>query len=53
MLKKFEIEGFKSFENKFILDLSKAHNYDSNRETVDNSIILWIWGESRGYDIRV
>lgn len=38
MLKKFEVEGFKSFENKFTLDLSKAHNYDSNRETVDNSI---------------
>ena len=40
MLKKFEIEGFKSFENKFILDLSKANDYYSNRETVDNSIIL-------------
>lgn len=38
MLKKFDVEGFKSFENKFTLDLSKAHNYDSNRETVDNSI---------------
>lgn len=40
MLKKFEIEGFKSFENKFTLDLLKANDYDSNRETVDNSIIL-------------
>lgn len=39
MLKKFEIEGFKSFENKFTLDLSKANNSDYNREIVDNGII--------------
>ena len=39
MLKKFEVEGFKSFENKFTLDLAKANNYDYNRETVDNGII--------------
>ena len=39
MLKKFDVEGFKSFENKFTLDLSKAHNYYSNREIVDNGII--------------
>ena len=38
MLKKFEVEGFKSFENKFTLDLSKTHSHDSNREIVDNGI---------------
>lgn len=39
MLKKFEVEGFKSFENKFTLDLSKSNDSDYNREIVDNSRI--------------
>ena len=39
MLKKFEVKGFKSFENKFTLDLAKAYNDNSNIETVDNGII--------------
>ena len=39
MLKKFEVEGFKNFENKFTLDLSKAHNYDFNKEMVENSTV--------------
>ena len=39
MLKKFEVEGFKNFENKFTLDLSKAHNYDFNKEMVENNIV--------------
>ena len=39
MLKKFEVQGFKNFENKFTLDLSKAHNYDFNKEMVEDSTV--------------
>ena len=39
MLKKFEVEGFKNFENKFTLDLSKANNYDFNKEMVEHNIV--------------
>lgn len=39
MLKKFEVERFKNFENKFTLDLSKAHNYDFNKEMIENSTV--------------
>lgn len=39
MIKKFEVEGFKNFEKKFTLDLSKAQNYDFSKEMVEGNIV--------------
>lgn len=39
MIEKFEVSGFKNFENKFILDLSKAKNYDFNKNLIEDKTI--------------
>lgn len=39
MIEKFEISGFKNFENKYTLDLSNGKNYDFNKNLVENKII--------------
>ncbi|TDS92941.1 hypothetical protein EDF84_112113 [Erwinia rhapontici] len=39
MLKKFEVCGFRGFENNFTLDLEQKKNYEFNKESVNNGII--------------
>ncbi|NLB48420.1 MAG: ATP-binding protein [Erysipelotrichia bacterium] len=39
MLKKFSVENFKSFQNKFVLDLSKPGNYAFNQDCVRNEVV--------------
>ena len=39
MLRKFSVENFKGFQNKFVLDLSKPGNYAFNEECVKNGVV--------------
>jgi AAA15 family ATPase/GTPase len=39
MLKRFEVENFKNFKDKFVFDLSGVKNYDFNKECVENGIV--------------
>lgn len=38
MLKRFEVENFKNFKDKFVFDLSETKNYEFNKECVKNGI---------------
>ncbi len=39
MLKRFEVEGFKNFEKKIIIDFSDVHDYKFNTECVTNGLL--------------
>lgn len=39
MLKRFEVEGFKNFEKKIIIDFSDVHDYKFNTECITNDIL--------------
>lgn len=39
MLTKFSVENYKSFNKKITMDLTKAHDYDFNREAIKNGVI--------------
>lgn len=39
MLKKFSVENFKSFEGKFVFDLSNPGNYEFSSECIRNNIV--------------
>lgn len=39
MLRKFSVENFKSFEEKFVFDLSKPGNYEFSSECVENGVV--------------
>lgn len=39
VLTKFSVENYKSFNQKITLDLTKAHDYDFNREAVKDGIV--------------
>ena len=39
MLTKFSVENYKSFNKKITLDLTKAHDYDFNKEAIKNGIV--------------
>ena len=39
MLTKFSVENYKSFNKKVTLDLTKAHDYDFNKEAIKNGIV--------------
>ncbi|WP_026523830.1 AAA family ATPase [Butyrivibrio sp. MB2005] len=36
MLTKFQVENFKNFKNKFVLDFTKPYNYEFNKEAISN-----------------
>ena len=42
MLYKFEVSGFKSFNEIFSLNLDKVKEYNFNREAVENNILVAI-----------
>ncbi|AVY99317.1 ATP-binding protein [Lelliottia sp. WB101] len=39
MLQKFEVSGFRGFENNFVLDLIQKRNYEFNGEAIDNGVV--------------
>ncbi|MDD2776330.1 MAG: ATP-binding protein [Gallionella sp.] len=39
MLKRFEVENFKNFKDKFVFDLSETKNYEFNPECVQNGLV--------------
>ncbi len=39
MIRKFEVENFKNFRDKFTLDLTKTKNYEFNEDAIQNNII--------------
>lgn len=39
MLEKFEVENFKNFENKIVLDLSNGNGYEFNEGLIKNGIV--------------
>ena len=39
MLSKFEVSGFKSFNEKFSLNLNEVKEYSFNKEAVENNIV--------------
>lgn len=39
MLKRFEVENFKNFKNKLVLDLAKPYNYEFNNEIIKSGIV--------------
>lgn len=39
MLKRFEVENFKSFRKRAVLDLSDTKNYEFNRECIKNGLV--------------
>ncbi|MEN9842279.1 MAG: hypothetical protein RLZZ612_108 [Pseudomonadota bacterium] len=39
MLKRFEVENFRNFQENFVFDLSETKNYEFNPECVDNGIV--------------
>lgn len=48
MLTKFSVENYKSFNKKITLDLTKAHDYDFNKEAIKDGIVknAVIFGEN-------
>jgi AAA15 family ATPase/GTPase len=39
MLKRFEVQNFKNFKDKFVFDLSETKNYEFNPECVQNGLV--------------
>ena len=39
MLKRFEVQNFKNFKDKFVLDLSETKSYEFNPECVQNGLV--------------
>lgn len=39
MLKRFEVQNFKNFKDKFVFDLSETKNYEFNTECVQNGVV--------------
>lgn len=39
MLKRFEVRGFKNFENNFVLDFSKVRDYKFNNEAIYHELV--------------
>ncbi|HCR2974975.1 TPA: AAA family ATPase [Serratia marcescens] len=39
MLQKFEVSGFRGFENNFVLDLTQKRNYEFNDEAINNGVV--------------
>ncbi len=40
MLTKFSVENYKSFKNKITLDLTKSHDYDFNKDAINDKGII-------------
>ena len=40
MLTKFSVENYKSFKDKITLDLTKSHDYDFNKEAINDKGII-------------
>ncbi|MEQ1665477.1 MAG: AAA family ATPase [Bdellovibrionales bacterium] len=39
MLKRFEVQNFKNFKDKFVFDLSETKNYEFNPESIQNGLV--------------